>query len=158
MRRIGVLVMCSVVVLTIMTWLATAQQMPPRQNESGSVPTRLRGGTQQPPPATAPPASAPPATAQPATSPPVATPAPSPSPAHSNGIRQYYGYNAPLDIPGNETTYSAQMALAAAYAWRPSGASSPRVGPCSGAGAVFNSGNFPPTCAVWAFSGPAAGT
>ena len=153
MRRMSVLVMSFLAVLTMMAWLASAQQMPPRQKEGGSVPTRPRpGGTQQPAPATAPPATAPPATSPPATPPPVATPIPSPFPAHSNGIGDYYSYNAPLGIPGKEATYSAAMALAAAGAWRPVGASSTSEGR-----AMFKSSKFPPACAVWIFTGSAAG-
>src|SRR5947209_6394875 len=79
-----------------------------------------------------------------------------PQTKHSNGLGQYYFDCNALGSPGNASTYSQTMAVAAASAWAPGGTIS--VVTC-GTGFAVNAieNDFGGRAAIWQFSGTVAG-
>ncbi len=78
--------------------------------------------------------------------------------SHQNGLGQSYTDPAPPGTPGSAATYSHTMAIEAAQAW-PMVGIRPLSRKCgNGAGAAEAiSMQSPAHCAVWAYTGPAAG-
>jgi hypothetical protein len=83
-----------------------------------------------------------------------------PAPAHNNGVGGTYHSCLPLGAPGNLSTYNQSMAQEAALSWQPNPAnvSSAQCGIPGRANTPQVVLNEPPnSCAVWAYTGPAAG-
>ncbi|MBK7402839.1 MAG: hypothetical protein IPJ34_43095 [Myxococcales bacterium] len=76
--------------------------------------------------------------------------------AHSNGPGKYW-FCGPLGVPGNPATYTKEMALAAAKAWRKSGTVTEFVCGTGGPGSVENALTTSDPRSWWSYTGSAAG-
>lgn len=82
-----------------------------------------------------------------------ARPTDAPGCEHDNGLGQQYASCAPLGTPGDDRTYSMEMANAAAQAWEPQGVIAPLDKLCAFFAASCLSNTSGTACAVWCYAG-----